>query len=215
MGFGWVFASQPCNRGSCNCARPEDVDRGVTVHSLDPAAYHDRMTEGVVRAIFDGLVEWGFDMRPQFEIAESWEWIDKTTLQYKIRKGITFHNGESLTSEDVEFSLNRVITEGAMCCGETSPRKGLVTNVESISCVDPYTVRLHRSMPSPTLPRMLSHQQVVPKDYLEEIMAREGGTCKEFREHPVGAGESADRGMASRVQHDQVTQQRWLQGSSS
>ena len=158
-----------------------------TVHSLDPAAYRDRMTEGVVRAIFDGLVEWGFDMQPQLEIAESWKWIDNTTLQYKIRKGITFHNGEPLTSEDVEFSLNRVIKEVAMC-GETSPRKGLVTNVESISCVDPYTVRLHLSMPSPTLPRMLSHQQIVPKDYLEEIMAREGGGCEEFREYPVGAG---------------------------
>lgn len=159
-----------------------------SIHSLDPAAYRDRMTEGVVRMIFDGLVAWGFDMSTQLQIAKSWKWIDNKTLEYELRKGVTFHNGEPLTSEDVAFSLNRVIKEGAVF-GKSSPRRGLVMSLESITCEDDYTVRLHLSKPEPTLPKMLSHQQIVPKDYVQDIVRREGEDAEAFfGTHPVGAG---------------------------
>ncbi len=149
--------------------------------SLDPANHRNRTTETVIRNIFDGLVTRGPDMIIVPEIAESWEWLDDTTCEFKIRKGITFHNGEALTAEDVEFTFNRVIKEGGMD-GESSPRKGLLGPLESVKMVDDYTVVFKLSQPWTVLLKMLPHQQIVPKDYVEAV-----GT-EEFRKHPIGAG---------------------------
>lgn len=151
------------------------------VISLDPANHRNRTSETVIRNMFDGLVTRGPDMKIVPQIAESWEWIDDTTCVFKIRKGITFHNGEALTAEDVEFTFNRIIKEGGMD-GESSPRKGLLGPLESVKMVDEYTVVFKLSKPWTVLLKMLPHQQIVPKDYLEEV-----GT-EEFRKHPIGAG---------------------------
>ncbi|HDK27203.1 MAG TPA: ABC transporter substrate-binding protein, partial [Candidatus Atribacteria bacterium] len=156
---------------------------GITegVISLDPANHRSRISETVIRNMFDGLVTRGPDMKIVPEIAESWEWLDDYTCEFKIRKGITFHNGEKLTAEDVEFTFNRILKEGGMD-GESSPRKGLLGPLKEVKMVDDYTVRFYLSSPWPVLLKMLPHQQIVPKDYLEKV-----GT-KEFREHPIGAG---------------------------
>src|SRR5665648_160535 len=74
------------------------------VLSLDPANHRSRVAETVIRNMFDGLVTRGPDMEIVPEIAESWKWLDDVTCEFKIRKGITFHNGEALTAEDVEFT---------------------------------------------------------------------------------------------------------------
>ena len=153
----------------------------TTIISLDPANHRSRASETVIRNMFDGLVTRGPDMKIVPEIAESWKWLDDTICEFKIRKGITFHNGEALTAEDVEFTFNRITKEGGMD-GESSPRKGLLGPLESVEMVDDYTIIFKLSEPWPVLLKMLPHQQIVPKDYLEEV-----GT-KEFRKHPIGAG---------------------------
>lgn len=151
------------------------------VLSLDPANHRSRTAETVIRNMFDGLVTRGPDMEIVPEIAESWKWLDDVTCEFKIRKGITFHNGEALTAEDVEFTFNRIIKEGGMD-GESSPRKGLLGPLESVEMVDDYTVVFKLSEPWTVLLKMLPHQQIVPKDYLEEVGS------EEFRKNPIGAG---------------------------
>lgn len=164
-------------------ASKDTIVVGLTegIISLDPANHRNRTSETVIRNMFDGLVTRGPDMIIVPQIAESWEWLDDTTCEFKIRKGITFHNGEALTAEDVEFTFNRIIKEGGMD-GESSPRKGLLGPLESVKMVDDYTVVFKLSKPWTVLLKMLPHQQIVPKDYLEEV-----GT-EEFRKHPIGAG---------------------------
>lgn len=149
--------------------------------TLDPAMHRDRETETVIRNMFDGLVTRTTDMEIVPEIAESWEAVSPTEWVFKIRKGITFHNGEKLDAEDVVFTFERIITEGAID-GQTSPRKGLMGTVEKVEKVDDYTVRFVLSEPWPVFLKMLPHQQIVPKDYIEE----HGNQY--FAEHPVGAG---------------------------
>jgi len=151
------------------------------VLNLDPANHRNRTSETVIRNMFDGLVTRGPDMKIVPEIAESWKWLDTLTCEFKIRKGITFHNGEALTAEDVEFTFNRIIKEGGMD-GESSPRKGLLGPLESVEMVDDYTVVFKLSEPWTVLLKMLPHQQIVPKDYLEEVGS------EEFRKNPIGAG---------------------------
>ena len=170
----------------------QEFSRGGTVvvglsdrmMSLDPADHRHRETETVIRNMFDGLVTRTIKNEVVPELAKSATLIDPTTWEFVLKKGVTFHNGEPLTAEDVKFTFDRIITEGAIEYPEshTSQRKGLTGPLESVEIVDDYTVRFHLSAPWPPALQMLVHQQVVPKDYLEEV-----GT-KGFIEHPIGSG---------------------------
>ena len=40
------------------------------------------------------------------ELAESWEWTDDRTIRFKLREGVTYHNGDPLTAEDAAFGIN-------------------------------------------------------------------------------------------------------------
>jgi len=155
-----------------------------SIFTLDPADHRDRFTETVIRNMFDALVTRDTNMELHLEIAESAEMIEPTIWEFKIKEGITFHNGEPLTGEDVKFTFDRTITEGAIEYPEphTSPRKGLISPLDSVELVDEYTVRFHLSGPWPVIMPFLCHHQIVPKDYLEEV-----GT-KGFIEHPIGSG---------------------------
>ena len=152
-----------------------------TVLSLDPANHRDRVTETVLRNMFDGLVTRTPDGKVVSEIAESWKNPSPTVWEFKIRKGITFHNGDPLTADDVKFTFDRIITENAID-GKTAMRKGLIDPLQKVDKIDDYTVRFNLSSPWPILLAMLPHQQIIPKKYVESV-----GT-KGFLSKPIGAG---------------------------
>ncbi|MEE9618174.1 MAG: ABC transporter substrate-binding protein [Anaerolineae bacterium] len=160
------------------------IGLSAEIMTLDPADYRDTTTETVIRNMFDGLVTRSSDGRVLLQLAESATLVDDTTWEFVLKKGVTFHNGEDLTAEDVKFTFDRIITENAIEYPEphTSPRKGLISPLESVEIVDEYTVRLHFSDPFPTAMQMLVHQQIVPKDYFEQV-GTEG-----FVKAPVGCG---------------------------
>lgn len=152
--------------------------------TLDPADHRDRITETVIRNMFDGLVTRDTRSGVHLELAESLEWIEPTVLEAKLRHGVLFHDGVEMTAADVVFTFNRIIQENAIEFPEphTSPRKGLIAPLESMEQVDDYTVRFHFNAPWPIAEQMLVHQQIVPKHYLEEV-GTEG-----FLAHPIGTG---------------------------
>src|SRR3546814_12802867 len=74
-------------------------------------AYYASPRESVLlaRLVWDNLVDRDpvtFEYKPL--LAESYEWIDEKTLEFRLRKGITFHNGEPFDADDVVYTLNRV-----------------------------------------------------------------------------------------------------------
>jgi len=152
--------------------------------SLDPADHRDRSTETILRNMFDGLVTRDTRSGVHLELAESLEWLDDTTLQVKVREGVKFHNGDEMTADDVVYTFERIINENAIEYPEphSSPRKGLITPLESIEKVDDYTVIMHFNAPWPPAMQLLVHQQIVPKAYIEEV-GTEG-----FIKNPVGTG---------------------------
>lgn len=151
------------------------------VLTLDPANYRDRTTESVLRNIFDGLVTRTPDGSVEAMIAESWENPTPTEWIFTIREGVTFHDGSDLTVDDVIFTFERTITEGAIA-GNTSPRKGLIGPLVGVEKVDERRVKFILEEPWPILISMLPHHQIVPKDYLEQV------GDEEFAKSPIGAG---------------------------
>jgi peptide/nickel transport system substrate-binding protein len=138
------------------------------ITTLDPANHRSRVTEGVIHNMYDAVVTRTDDMRVVPEIAESFEQIDATTFEAKIRPGIRFHDGSELTAEDVKFTFDRLTKEGAMD-GQTSPRQSLVGPIADTVVVDPHTVRFKLSSPWPIFKAYLPFNQVVSKAFVEKV----------------------------------------------
>lgn len=149
--------------------------------SLDPAMFRDRESETVVRNMFDGLVTRTREAEVVPELAESWTQEDERTYLFTLRQGPTFHNGDPVTVDDVIFTFDRVLKEGAIG-GQSSPRKGLLGPLERVEKAGERQVRFILAKPFPVFLQALVHFQIVPKKYIEAV-----GDAK-FAEQPVGTG---------------------------
>lgn len=100
---GNAFAAGPVKGGTFRQA----MSGAGTSDSLDPAlllANHAISTSFQLR---NCLVEIDHEFNPVPELAEAWESsADAKTWNFKLRKGVTFHNGKTMTAEDVIYSLN-------------------------------------------------------------------------------------------------------------
>src|SRR5204863_9214458 len=147
---------------------------------FDPAEHTGIITlMKVLYAVHDAMVKPmpGNPMAPS--LAESWT-VSKDGLVYEfvVRKGVLFHNGDTLTAEDVKFSFERY--RGAAA--------GLLKDkVAAVEIVDPYRVRFRLKEAWPDFMTFYGSPAsgagwVVPKKYVEKV-GDEG-----FKKAPVGAG---------------------------
>lgn len=68
------------------------------------------------------------------ELAESYEWIDDTTIQFNLRKGVKFHNGVEMKASDVKYTLEYD--------NESSYLSSRTVWIEDILTPDDYTVQV-------------------------------------------------------------------------
>lgn len=135
--------------------------------TLDPGNHRRRETETIIRNLYDGLLTRSARMEVLPELAESWKQIDLLTYEFKLHKGVKFHDGTDLTAEDVKFTFDRLSREGGMN-GETSPRQSLLPSVLSLDVSDRYTIVVRLKNAWPHLPAMLPLQQIVSKGFVED-----------------------------------------------
>jgi peptide/nickel transport system substrate-binding protein len=134
--------------------------------TLDPANHRKRETETIIRNMYDGVLTRNAKMEVVPELAESYRQIDATTYEFRLRRGVKFHDGQLMTADDIKFTFDRLIKDGAMG-GQTSPRKSLLGPLKDVVVVDPFTVRFVLSEPWPILAAMLPVQEVVSKKFVE------------------------------------------------
>ena len=110
--------------------------------------------------VYDGLLEYNFDLSPRPCLAESWKVSkDGKTVTFHIRKGIIFHDGKPMTAEDVRYSIMDVLRE-------YHPRgKGNFSLIAKAEVPDEHTLVLHLSAPSPWLMKTFSGYEspILPK----------------------------------------------------
>ena len=99
-------------------------------------------TQMVAGDIYESLLRYDFDLKPEGQLAESWEISeDGKTYTFKLREGVTFHDGEPFTSEDVKFTMDVFLRE-------TNPRtRTYMDRVESIDTPDDLTVVFNLKQP--------------------------------------------------------------------
>lgn len=151
------------------------------IFMLDPAIHRSRSTQKILKNMLDSLTTRDANMRVVPQLAESWRTLTETAWEFKLKKGVRFHNNEELTAEDVKFSLERIFKERGME-GTTSPRRSLLGAVTEILVEDRYTIIIKTKKPWPILPLMLTFHEIVPKRYMTRVGS------KGFQSHPIGTG---------------------------
>jgi len=130
------------------------------IGSLDPYSYGDSFTINVLNHVYEGLVRYNKDLKIEPALAESWEILDdKITWRFKLRQGVTFHNGNPFTADDVVASLTRV-------SNEASPLKGNLPAYVSSKAVDDYTVDITLNGTYPLLLNDLTNIHIFDKEWM-------------------------------------------------
>ncbi len=78
--------------------------------TLDPAYAYDTASSEIIQAVYETLIFFDGESTTEFVPVLATEWnvsVDNKTYRFKIQKGVKFHNGNDLTPEDVEYSIER------------------------------------------------------------------------------------------------------------
>jgi peptide/nickel transport system substrate-binding protein len=146
-------------------------------NSLYIPATADKNADIAASQLYDPLVFQDDDGTIVPALAESWEVSkDGTEYIFHLRKGVTFHNGEPFTADDVIATWKYGMGEGS----SWPDRYSIAKSVEKI---DDYTVRVTTDGPKPLLlVTMHDFWSIIPNEYMEKV-GLDG-----FQQHPIGTG---------------------------
>ncbi len=165
--------------------QPQPIDTlrvgiAAMINQFDPGYSIGIQSIKIFYNIFDTLLTRDKNGNVAGQLAESWDWADDKTLNVKLRSGITFHNGEPCTAEDVKFTFDRIMSgfgDGTVAA--------LYETLESVDIIDDLTVQFKTKVVDAAFLDRLSSvwgASIVPKDYLEEI------GDEAFQTAPIGTG---------------------------
>ncbi len=120
--------------------------------SMDPHGSNDVPSSNVQTNIFETLVIRDAKGELAPGLAESWKQVNDTTWEFKLRKGVKFHDGEEFNADAVKKSFERILDPKV-----ASPRLFLYEMVEEIKVVDANTVQFITEYPFSPLLAHLTH----------------------------------------------------------
>ena len=101
---------------------------------INPFLCNERDLVSLNQLVFESVVELDDDFKPSPLLADSWT-VDGKTWTFKLRDGIVFHNGASLTASDVVLSYQMFVN-----AGESNPYYGRLSLIESMEATDTRTL---------------------------------------------------------------------------
>ena len=138
-----------------------------TEHNAVAGSYMNLLT-------YNTLFRSGMDLEPEPDLVDTYENIDESTWQFKIKEGVKFHNGETMTADDVVASI-----QWAQGFAEVNLYN---SDIVSITKVDDLTVEIKTDGPDAMLLSNLCHHgnAIVPKSLID--------SGHDFNTDPVGTG---------------------------
>jgi len=138
-----VLAASPVLAG-----KADDTFTWTTSTEMDtPDIYYGNQREALINtyAQCDSLIHRD-PLTNEYQplLATSWEWIDDTTLELKLREGVKFHDGSDFDAADVAYTLNHVAAPDS-----DMKLRVIVDWIDHVEAVDPTTVRIHAKAPTP------------------------------------------------------------------
>ncbi|BDE05601.1 ABC transporter substrate-binding protein [Vulcanimicrobium alpinum] len=154
------------------------ISQGVDADTLNPIATTITPTFNVVQHVYERLADFGArpgDYEPR--LALSWRRVNPTTEEYKLRRGVTFSNGDPFTSADVRYTVDWIKNPA-----NASKQTPYVRDIDRVETPDPYTVRLISKVPTAIPPGLQNPLFIVDAKYFQA----KGNAY--VAEHPIGTG---------------------------
>ncbi len=125
-------------------AQQDTITLGMVLEppNLDPTSGAAAAIREVTYAnIYEGLTRFGPDGSVLPGLAHDWKISDDgLTYTFHLREGVTFHDGATMTAEDVKFTLDRARAEDS-----TNAQKQLFAAIDTVEVIDPLTVQVNLS----------------------------------------------------------------------
>ena len=140
------------------------------ITTIDPHGNNEGFTNAYLENIYETLVTRGKDLKIEPCLALSWQQVNPTTMRFKLRPNVKFHDGSPFTADDVVFSFQRALSD-------TSNFKPYLAGVKEAKKIDDLTIEVVTEGPAPVLipqlteVRMMSkawatkHNVLKPQDY--------------------------------------------------
>ncbi|MDX5361754.1 MAG: ABC transporter substrate-binding protein [Alphaproteobacteria bacterium] len=119
--------------------------------SIDPHFHNLSPNNSLLTHVFEPLIAQDAKQRHQPALAVSWRPVNDTTWEFKLRQGVTFHDGSAFNADDVVFSFERAPNV------PNSPSSfKTYTGGKTVKKVDDYTVHFMTEKPYPLMPNDVS-----------------------------------------------------------
>jgi peptide/nickel transport system substrate-binding protein len=154
------------------------ICQGAEVNALDPAKHNSIPDTNFGVAVFDTLFTRDNQGIVLPSLATTYKMINDTTWEFKLRRGVKFHNGAVMTAKDVKFSIERMIDPQTK-----SFFAPYYSTIGEVKVVNDSTIQIITKGPDPILLKRLSLDLLIfPSDLFKEKGA------EAFFQHPVGSG---------------------------
>ena len=143
---------------------------------LDPTSAAAGAIDSVLYSnVFEGLTRFMSDGSVVAGLAESWDISDDgTTYTFRLRDGVTFHDGTTMDADDVKFTLDRARAEDS-----ANAQKALFAGISEVTVIDPTTVEVALSAPDGNFLFNMAWGDAV-------IVAPE--SIENIKQNPIGTG---------------------------
>ena len=132
--------------------------------TMDPHAQNEGLNNSWLDHIYEPLVTRDRKMAIEPALAASWTQLNPITTRFKLRAGVTFHDGAPFNADDVVFSIARAMEK-------TSDFKAYVQGIKEARKVDDMTVDIITDGPVPTLLDQLTMLRILNKAWATKFGA--------------------------------------------
>lgn len=158
-------------------ARSINVALPAETASLNPLIQTGLVEASVQMNIFDGLAALDADGAPRPALAQSWEALDDRTWEFRLRPGVSFHNGEPLDSAAVRFTVETMLDPAS-----NSPVRAQLSAIDHVETPDPLIARIVTRQPFAPLLAELTALAMLPPQHTAAV-GMDG-----LSQQPIGTG---------------------------
>jgi peptide/nickel transport system substrate-binding protein len=158
-----IFAAVLMLASGAAAAQNLVIGTKLELNTLDPHFFSAFPTQSSHQNLFDALVWLDKDLHEHPALATGWKVLDDTTWEFKLRRGVKFHDGSDFDADDVIATFKRVPNV------PNSPNSfsQFTKSVKTIDKVDSHTLRMKTDAPNPTLSHDLASVLIISKKFAE------------------------------------------------
>lgn len=151
---------------------PLTIGMSTTPTTLDPHEDSSAPNNATSRHIWDSLINLTGTSANAPELATEWKVVDPTHWEFKLRKGVKFHDGSEFNADDVIASLLRARDKPSQSFASYT------RNIVNVTATDPYTIVVETKVPDPILLNSVSRIRIISADCKEApVQDFDNGKC--------------------------------------